>query len=589
MKFKAYFQDELNYLKDAGNEFSRLNPRLAKYLSESSADPDMERLFEGFAFLTARLRQTLDDELSDLTQSVLQMLWRGFLAPMPPLAMLKFSPIDRSTTGRHLVDAGMQVSSEASDGIVCEFVTTADCVIYPLELTEMRLERSGNSSSLWLYFSTLSGLPLSNIGLTDLRLWLTGDALSADTLYLWTRCHLKSVRVTGTNGESFVLPPHLLQPGGFTPEEALLPGSVRAFDGYRLLLEYFAFPQKFRCLDLIDLAQFFSRFTSSGFSLEFQYDSPVPPEARLNEGDIRLYCTPIANLCEAVSEPFQILSKETSQLVQAGSQTRGQLDVFSVDLVSTWSEKNKILLTGEDDTFPRYESSNHLIEHAKHRRKVYFREKIVPRQSDLGFDTFLSFVYHDGKPAAPDGRHIGAALTCFSPGAAEKVRAGDISMPTRQAPSFATFVNISAPTRPLYPCIEEGEHWRLISNLSQNVMDLTDPEILKEIVRVYDYPQANDRQAEQLSRKRLNGIAEMATKPVDRLFSGRPIRGILTTMHIKDSAFSCAGEMYLFTSVLAEFYALYATQNSFHQLEVKSTETNETYRWPAKRGQQPLL
>ena len=61
--FNKYYQDELTYLRDLGREFSEAYPDAAQFIGERGSDPDVERLLEGFSFLTARIRQKLDDEL----------------------------------------------------------------------------------------------------------------------------------------------------------------------------------------------------------------------------------------------------------------------------------------------------------------------------------------------------------------------------------------------------------------------------------------------------------------------------------------------------------------------------------------------
>ena len=71
MSKARYFQDELDYLRKSGDEFSQYFPRLTEYLSSRSVDPDVERLLEGFAFLTGRLREKVADQLPEVTQSLL--------------------------------------------------------------------------------------------------------------------------------------------------------------------------------------------------------------------------------------------------------------------------------------------------------------------------------------------------------------------------------------------------------------------------------------------------------------------------------------------------------------------------------------
>ena len=54
------YQDELNYLRELGKEFADRYPDTAHMLGQGARDPDVERLLQGFAFLTARLHDRLD-------------------------------------------------------------------------------------------------------------------------------------------------------------------------------------------------------------------------------------------------------------------------------------------------------------------------------------------------------------------------------------------------------------------------------------------------------------------------------------------------------------------------------------------------
>ena len=80
--FTRYFQQELEKLKHLGEAYSRAHPAIAPMLSGSSADPDVERLLEGVAFLTASLRQKLDDEFPEIIHEYMQLLFPHYLRPL---------------------------------------------------------------------------------------------------------------------------------------------------------------------------------------------------------------------------------------------------------------------------------------------------------------------------------------------------------------------------------------------------------------------------------------------------------------------------------------------------------------------------
>lgn len=180
-------------------------------------------------------------------------------------------------------------------------------------------------------------------------------------------------------------------------------------------------------------------------------------------------------------------------------------------------------------------------------------------------------------------------LTCTNRSRAARLKVGSVCVPTGSSPSFATFRNLIRPTRPLRPALDGSLHWTLISNLSLNYVSLLRRDALVQVLRTYDFPALHDKQAEQASRKRLAGIEEIETKPVDRLVRGMPVRGLKSVLSIRQSAFGSEGELYLFSTVLAHFFSLYASVNAFHLLEVVNLDNKERYQWPVQIGQHSLM
>jgi len=162
-------------------------------------------------------------------------------------------------------------------------------------------------------------------------------------------------------------------------------------------------------------------------------------------------------------------------------------------------------------------------------------------------------------------------------------------MATETTPAFASFSNITRPTHTLRPTLDGSLLWTLISNLSLNYLSLLDVDALRTVLRVYDFRALVDRQAERVSQKRLAGILDIETTPVDRMVRGLPVRGIRSVMRLDQQSFASEGDLYLFGTVLSQFFALYASINAFHQLEVVNTDNQERYTWTLQQGQQPLM
>jgi type VI secretion system protein ImpG len=184
---------------------------------------------------------------------------------------------------------------------------------------------------------------------------------------------------------------------------------------------------------------------------------------------------------------------------------------------------------------------------------------------------------------------VSLALTCTNRDLPLALGAGDICLPTQTTPMYAAFRNITRPT-PAYRPVLDGELlWTLISNLSLNYLSLLSSEPLKAVVRAYDFAALHDIQHARATRKRMDGVHEATTTPADVLMKGLPIRGLKTLLKLDQSAFLCEGDLYLFGTVLSHFFALYASINSFHQLDVLNVSNNERYSWPWQIGKQPQI
>lgn len=89
---QRYYEAEMRYLREAGKEFAQAYPDRAAMLNldkPGARDPYVERLFEGFAFLMGRLREKLDDDLPELTEGLVSLLWPHYLRTIPSLSVVE--------------------------------------------------------------------------------------------------------------------------------------------------------------------------------------------------------------------------------------------------------------------------------------------------------------------------------------------------------------------------------------------------------------------------------------------------------------------------------------------------------------------
>lgn len=579
------FQDELSYLHKVGGEFSRLNPKLALHLGADGEDPDVERLLEGFAFLTSRLREKMDEEAAEFTYSLISLLWPNFLRAFPSSTIMKLTPIEGKIKKRSIIVRGTTILSRYIEGISCPFRLTSQCVVYPLEIIETKPERKGDNGLLRIDFATLSSLAVQDIGLSDLRLTFAGDMPTRQMLYLWFGRYLKKATIVFPDGKrtNIDIKKHIT-PIGFSSDEAILPQTLTAFEGHRLLQEFFVFSDKFYGYDLKNIECFFAGRTDKSFSIELQFERALPGDVRIRPDSVRLYCVPAVNLFPLDADPLLIRHEKVSYRVRPHGPNAELMEIFSIDSIRSHYASDEVKRQTRIRKYEAFESFAHERHEGIPGEQVYFRSRARKSRRFHGFEHELSFVLHNSERIVPDEEAVSIQLTCFNRDLCHELAIGDIRTPRKEAADFVTYSNIVRPTRCVYPPLDGTLNWNLLSNLSLNYMSLLNRDALAAILAIYDYESFSTEQAERATKQRIEGILDLKTRPIDRFHKGLPVRGLHSEITLQERAFQTEGEMYLFAAVLARFFALYSTVNSFHELLVHGEENGEIYEWPARIG-----
>ena len=259
MSINRYYEKELIALRTLGREFAASNPALAPFFNTPGRDPDVERILEGVAFLTGRLREKLDDELPEITFALFNLLWPNYLRQLPACSVIQFQPaggISRSA----FIPREFTVQSEDVEGTPCTFRTAYDTEVMPLELAGLSFTTRDGEAVMVLRFRSES-VTLDQIAPRRLRLFLTGETSIVHTLYYLLVRRLRCLRIHAVDetGKDIRLAERepSVRPVGFAHDEVLYPYPPNSFPGYRILQEYFCFPEKFHFVD-IDLGESFT-------------------------------------------------------------------------------------------------------------------------------------------------------------------------------------------------------------------------------------------------------------------------------------------------------------------------------------------
>ena len=575
---RRYYEEEMRYLREAGREFARLHPEQAGLLDIDSVvdrDPYVERLFEGFAFLTGRVRERLDDELPEYTESLFRLLHPAFLKPFPAATILAFEPRPGMVQTTTTIPAGTEVRSGSvgDEGTVCRFTTAYPVVLQPFRLRDVGLAwPTRETSTVTLRFQIDHGAEFSKLDLRRLRLHFHAEPSTADAMRSFFWRHVAKVTVRA--GESAVTIPgtEAVQPVGLTPEEGLLP-DTDAFVGHRLL-EYFSFRAKYDFVDLLGLDRLVPAQDETVFEVEISFDGVFPEEHAFTAEHLRLFCTPVVNVFEQDVEPIRVDHRSAEYRV-VGDVNRRQgvrvYDVLSVESI-------------EDRTGRRHEYA------------PFF---------NFGFMANGGRFYHEQAVSGPGGRReIALVLAGFGDdvddlpvetlsitarctnGALphEDLAEGAICKPAPGLPNVAAFKNLTRPTRELDPPLgADGQlYWKLLSHLAFNRMSVATPEALAGVLALYEWT------GSEANRRRIAGLRDVVWAPQTRVHRRSVLRGTEVGITVQEDHFYGTGDLLLFGEVLSAFLSGYATLNSFVYLTLMAAPGGKEYRWQPTRGSQPL-
>jgi len=575
--FSRYFQQELENLRDLGQAFSKAHPAVAPMLSGAAADPDVERLLEGTAFLTALLREKLDDEFPEIVHELVQLIWPHYLRPIPTSTIVAFQP--KPTLKQSMnIPAGIYLNSVPIEGTACTFRTVYDVEVHPLSLVAATLDDSAGHPPTVRLVLELDGLKLDEWQPGALRFFLSDNFASAADLSMILQRHTKKITISSPDGGHPVfLGPEALQSAGFSLDEGLIPYPSNSFPGYRILQEYFVLPEKFLFLELTGWKKWIERGDGSQIEILFELDNVSIPFPRVRKESFALYATPVVNIFPHEADPIRLDHRKTDYLVRPAGTNVDHYQVYSLEHVVGYVQG-----TAEEraylpfDMFQR-EQGDFSVYHVKVRK--------APIADNI--DVFLSVAYPP-QGSRPTTETLSIELLCTNGALPENLQPGDICEPTSSSPEFVTFQNIRPITPNILPPLGTNLLWQLLGHLSLNFLSLTTAENLKALLELYIFSESRDRPAVLANEKRINGLEAVDAIQKDRIVNGAVIRGQEINLEIRQDHFAGPGDLFLFGSILDHFLGAYATINTYTRLRIHESMKGETHLWPPRLGNHTL-
>ena len=605
----VYYEKELAFIRQLGAEFAKEHPKIAGRLGindEIIEDPHVSRLIESFAYLTARIQHKLDDDIPELSDALLSVLFPHYLNPIPSMSIVQFAPDKEQLESTYTIPKGTLLATEQFQGENCIFATAYETELNPFELKSAQLlgmpfstpgstRVRGAQSVLKLSFSTFSNqITFAQLKTKKIRLYLKGQSQHIHPLYqmLLNEC-LNVVMVRSESDTSPIfMGSDVIQQVGFGPDEALLPYPPASFTGYRLLTEHFIFPEKFMYIDISRLAEYLP--SNAGGTLEFYIylkTSDIELEHNISEQSFVLGCSPVVNLFQHRADPLRLDQTHHEYQVIPEARRPTGFEVYSIDKVTSSTTEGDTVeyspLYGLNHDNGRME--NHTFWFASRRDA-----KLDVANRDEGTNLYLSLVDIHFNPNLPDERILNIDTTCSNrdqpaklPYSADQPRLQCMN----EAPPCTSIRFLKKPTSVVRPPLRNFARWRLISHLNLNFLSLTGRNeatlALKEILRLYDF------QASSVTRALIDSISLAKARPISAPLNidghTTMCRGIEVEIEIDDLKLT-GSSIYLFASVLEHFFALYCSINSFTRVLIRA-KSKEGYlkQCPPRAGERILL
>ena len=614
----AYYNSELRHVREMAAEFAREFPKIAGRLAldrdakEICPDPYVERLLEGFAFLAARVHLKLDAEFPRFTQTLLETVYPHYLSQVPSMGIVRFEPDPREPGPEDgfLLERGTALRSQ-SDETPCQFRTAHEVRLWPLKITDSRYytrtigelglpDSAEAKAAILIRLQTTGGKKFKELKLDRLAFFIRGADEIPISVYEQIFSRGTNVVLQPPKGQRpfrEILPASTIKRLGFGEGEALLPRSPRSFEGYRLLKEYFACPQRFLFIELTGLASAVQQCDGDNLEIIIALRTAEPKlDNRIDANTFSLFCTPVINLFPKRLDPILISDRFAEFHIVPERMRPIDFEVFQIQQVVGVLAK-----INEEQRFEPF----YLARDKDVQSGAYYTVNRVPRvltakekkfgavSSYAGSEVYISLVDANVAPYKSQLSQLNIVALCTNRHLPIQlpISVGDTDLATELYSPVASIRFVAGPTVPVASTAQGDPSWRIINHLSLNYLSLLDAKegdgavALRDLLKLYVNP--ND----VFTLRQIEGVRSVVATPiVRRVASAGPLtfaRGLEIRVILDEEAFEGSG-IFILGAVLAQFFARYVSINSFTETVIVSLRRGEIMRWPSLIGRRQI-
>jgi type VI secretion system protein ImpG len=628
-----YFQDELSAMRGAVDTFSHAYPAAAAELRLSaghSADPHVEQLLQSFVWLTSQLRCDLEQQRQEIPNHLLLNLYPNLLRSIPSMTVMQGNVLadGANYVNGYTLEKGRMFSTwstqrRSTEGnekraVECRMQCCYDTPMWPLTIDDVALKsknvfdfldnRMDVNGVISIALSSYGTDPIYEYPMSTIRFFIA-DPQIRSTLHQLLSNNLCGIAIR--HGDKVIeLPDASIAWLGFEEKQNVLPQTLGTHNAYRLLLEYFYFPEKFYFFDVNGL-------DVSGITEEFELLLILNKADKLQglqKNSLTTNSFPAINLFQTTFKPVQLDHSRYEYRVIADESQYGQSEVHSVTQVRLLSSDGKVRhaepwLGGAAAENVMDSHLNNHVESVDASPLAYVNRLVPPiTPGSQGCDTMISLYDKALSPAYAIDQTLSTKGLCNNRQLPESLRIGN----TLKLLGAGAMVNANIVSRPtLFKGAELNNEStvKLLSQLQLNQLSLVGSasggelgrkeqgaslasqkislERLKQLLHLYCDPMTASH------RRQIDGITEISTKASVRRMGNDAwrghYRGTIVTLTIEESFFDGANPL-LFGDIISHFLGLYTTLNHFVQLQFISYQREGVWKqWPPRIGEQIIL
>lgn len=568
-----YFDAEMRLLHEAAREFAEAHPDQARMLNlneVSDRDPYIERLLEGMAFLTAHVRERIDESRTAVSEQLLSQVCPAQLQPYPAATVIEARQKSWRQGAQTLPAGSLVYSHRTSEAPAdCPFALTRELRTHPLKTGEVRADEMDNGDTrIRMELRATGTTPIDRMGVGALDFYLHADPTLAVELYGVLTHPDARVRLYG--GDEAERPNQGLyfERIGLDDEGRILPSALTGHQGFDLLQDYFCFRERFLFVRLNGLDQAQLADEEQRLYLEVRGPGTLPPTHQLSAEHLRLFCVPAVNLYPMDSEPVRLDHRRSEYRILADAEQPEDVSVYSVEEVTARGNRTGTVT----DLWPLYR-----LRPGSDRRHYH-----VTRHSHGGASNQVYIQV--GGASGDETETLSARIrACNGHLPRRYLAAGDIDTPGEDVPGGVSVSNLTRPGPYRHPPHGREYPTRLHALLTASVGSLADRDTATQLLALMDWSgrAGNQRRAE--------AITDLDVAPVNRFKGGVLHQGLELTAHVDEEAFLSRADIRLFGDVFHAFLKRFAPVNQFVALRIVTQPTQTELTWQTRAGQSSPL